>query len=100
LNLERAQAMLDAWRESGQSRADYAASVGVGLKTFDRWRRRVEGISPKVGAGLARVVAGPGAADVDSPSEVRVIPGNPPAVVLPRNWEAALLQRVLEACRC
>lgn len=97
LNLERARAMLAAWRESGLSRVDFAEKQGICLKTFDRWRGKVEGTAQKSG-GLARVEA---AGNALGPTEaVRVIPGMPPQVVLPNNWDAVLLHRVLEACRC
>ncbi|MDA3961628.1 MAG: hypothetical protein PF961_12615 [Planctomycetota bacterium] len=62
LNLELAQAMIAAWHESGMSRAAYAEKVGICLKTFDRWRSRVDGSTRRSTAGLARVAIPAGAA--------------------------------------
>jgi hypothetical protein len=100
LNLERAREMIAAWRESGLTRTAYAERRGICLKTFDRWRSRVEA-AERMGSGLARVGLRAGVGDVNEAREaLRVIPGSPPQVVLPADWDAACLQRVLEACRC
>jgi hypothetical protein len=98
LNLERARAMIAEWRASGLGRAEYAARRGISLKTFDRWRSRVEGGRRKTAGGLARVtLAASGGETTGVPF---VLAGTPPRVVLPPDWDAACLRRVLEGCRC
>jgi len=98
LNLERARAMIAAWRASGLDPADFARQRGISVKTFDRWHGRIEASDRMDGVGLARVAVEPAPGpDFAAP---RVIPGTPPQVVLPREWDADCLRRVLEACRC
>ena len=98
LNLERARAMIADWRASGLGRAAFAEQQDICLKTFDRWRSRVEGAGRKSDSGLARVAIEP--SDREARSALCVIPGTPPQVLLPPDWDSACLRRVLEACRC
>lgn len=92
--------MIADWRESGIDRASYAARRGIHLKTFDRWRSRVEGSSRAAPSRLARVALASPEGGADFHHALRVIPGPQAQVVLPEDWNAEILRRVLEACRC
>lgn len=94
--------MLEDWRQSGLSRTDFAEQTGITLKTFDRWRSRLEGPQRRPStsvAGLASVeLVGGGSAD--SPGQMTIIPGLQPRVVLSADIDADVLRRVLRACTC
>jgi hypothetical protein len=89
-----ARLVVDAWRRSGLSMAEFAKLHGVHAKRLGRWAQRLQTSLPPVTFYPVKLLANPPANEADARIEIVLVDGR--VIRLPAGFAAGDLRAVLD----